>query len=47
MARAQEHLAWCNSAVGHWPEPPAAEHKGARHPEPPAAEHKGARHPEP
>jgi hypothetical protein len=34
MRRAQEHLAWCNSAIGRWPPPPAPEREGARHPAP-------------
>jgi hypothetical protein len=32
MRRAQEQLAWCSSAIGRWPEPPAPKRKGARHP---------------
>jgi hypothetical protein len=32
LARAQEQLAWCSSAIGRWPEPPAPKRKGERHP---------------
>jgi hypothetical protein len=31
MRRAQEHLAWCNGAIGRWAEPPTPKRKRARH----------------